>query len=68
MEAKTRDLSDSLQKVGQAMYASAGSAQGQQPGQEQQAGSNSQSPADGEAKADDKKTDKEEPVEGEVVN
>jgi molecular chaperone DnaK len=68
LEAKTRDLSDSLQKVGQAMYASAGSAQGQQPGQEQQAGSNSQSPADGEAKADDKKTDKEEPVEGEVVN
>src|SRR3989344_1787126 len=35
LEAKTKDLSDSLQKVGQAMYASAGSAQGQkQPDQQ----------------------------------
>jgi molecular chaperone DnaK len=58
LEAKTKDLSDSLQKVGQAMYQ-------QQPGQ---AAGNNKSTADGEAKTDDKKTDKEEPVEGEVVN
>jgi len=61
LEAKTKDLSDSLQKVGQAMYQQSG----QQPGQ---AAGNNQSTADGEAKTDDKKTDKEEPVEGEVVN
>jgi len=60
IEAKTKDLSDSLQKVGQAMYQ-------QQPGQGQPAG-DSQSTADGQTKTDDKKTDKEEPVEGEVVN
>jgi len=59
IEAKTRDLSDSLQKVGQAMY--------QQPGQGQQAGGE-QSAGDGQAKTEEKKTDKEEPVEGEVVN
>jgi len=62
LEAKTKDLSDSLQKVGQAMYASQGPAQGQQ------AADSSQSTADGQTKTDDKKSDKEEPVEGEVVN
>jgi len=62
IEAKTKDLSDSLQKVGQAMYQ-------QQPGQQPgQPAGDSQSTADGEAKTGDKKTDKEEPVEGEVVN
>jgi molecular chaperone DnaK len=65
IEAKTKDLSDSLQKVGQAMYASQSQ---QQPGQGQTAGNN-QSTADGQTKTDDKKSDdKDEPVEGEVVN
>jgi len=57
LEAKTKDLSDSLQKIGQAMY--------QQPGQEKQAGNGE---AKSEEKSGDKKSDKEEPVEGEVVN
>ena len=57
LELKTKELSDALQKVGQAMYQDQGKAQ---PGSEQQ--------PNGEAKAEDKKTDKDEPVEGEVVN
>lgn len=61
LEAKTKDLSDSLQKVGQAMY--------QQPGQGQPG---QQASGDGEQKTEEKteekKSDKEEPVEGEVVN
>ena len=64
IETKTKDLSDSLQKVGQAMYQQQ---PGQQPGQEEAKGESTnnaqQSDADGE-----KKSDKEEPVEGEVVN
>ena len=62
LETKTKDLSDSLQKVGQAMY--------QQPGQP-----GPESTANGEQKAKEDKSDsakatpdKEEPVEGEVVN
>ena len=39
----------------------------QQPGPSQTAG-NDQSTADGQTKTDDKKSDKDEPVEGEVVN
>jgi len=58
LETKTKDLSDSLQKIGQAMYQN-------QPGAEAQPGDQA-SPADGQAKTDDQKTD--EPVEGEVVN
>jgi molecular chaperone DnaK len=57
LETKTKELSESLQKVGQAMYQ-----QNQTQGQPQE----STSQADGEAKPEDKKTD--EPVEGEVVN
>jgi molecular chaperone DnaK len=71
IETKTKDLSDSLQKVGQAMYASAGqgspnggSAQGQQSGQQ----TNGQSDQKADGKTENKKSDKEEPVEGEVVN
>ncbi|MDO8620925.1 MAG: molecular chaperone DnaK [Candidatus Levybacteria bacterium] len=64
LEAKTKDLSDSLQKVGQAMY--------QQPGQQpgQQAAGNGEQKTDKEDKSDSAKatSDKEEPVEGEVVN
>ncbi len=71
LEAKTKDLSDSLQKVGQAMYASTGSAQGQQPGNPTE-GSGPSANGNGEKKAEEKpeenKSDKEEPVEGEVVN
>jgi len=68
LEAKTKDLSDSLQKVGQAMYQQQ---PGQQPGQE--TGGNGEQKADKEdksdfAKATSDKSDKEEPVEGEVVN
>jgi molecular chaperone DnaK len=63
LESKTKELSDSLQKIGQQMY------------QNQQTGSD-QSAADGEAKSDssdqnkeeDKKKSSDEPVEGEVVN
>ncbi len=59
IEVKTKELSDSLQKVGEAMYA-----QNQQsaPGDQQQEASQEQtSQTNGEAKS-------EEPVEGEVVN
>jgi molecular chaperone DnaK len=63
IETKTKDLSDSLQKIGQAMYS-----QSQQtpPNQEQAGGTEEQktesdSKADGQAKND-------EPIEGEVVN
>ncbi|MEK7450670.1 MAG: molecular chaperone DnaK [Patescibacteria group bacterium] len=55
LEAKTKDLSDSLQKVGQAMY--------QQPGQ--------QAAGNGEKKAEESssaKASEDKPVEGEVVN
>jgi len=67
LEARTKDLSDSLQKIGQAMYQQPG----QQPGQETPG--NSDQKTDGEDKSDSAKTasdksDKEEPVEGEVVN
>ena len=60
LEIKTKDLSESLQKVGQTMY----------KGQSSEAGSGSAgqgSEANNETKTDDKKS-AEEPVEGEVVN
>jgi molecular chaperone DnaK len=56
IETKTKELSDSLQKVGQEMYKQ----QPQQPGQ--------QAAGDNKDKKEEKKSDKEEPVEGEVVN
>ncbi|MCL5438708.1 MAG: molecular chaperone DnaK [Patescibacteria group bacterium] len=74
LETKTRELSDSLQKVGQAMYASTGSAQAQSSQAGQQSTSNNQQTTgkeDGEKKKSDSAkatSDKEEPVEGEVVN
>lgn len=55
LELKTKDLSDSLQKIGQAAY------------QQQQATSDKQEDSDGEKKEEDKKST-DEPVEGEVVN
>ena len=60
LETKTKDLSDSLTKIGQAMY------QNQQPPTGGEQPSEQASKTDGETKTDDKKTD--EPVEGEVVN
>lgn len=60
LETKTKELSDALQKVGQAMYQQSG-----------EAGSSSAGPSEekafGETSSEDKKSD-EEPVEGEVVN
>jgi len=59
LEAKTKDLSDSLQKIGEAMY--------KQQGEEQQAGAQ----GDGEKKEEkkgDKKDKKEDVQEGEVVS
>ena len=58
LEAKTRDLSESLQKVGQAMYQNQKSDVGGQKSEE--------TPGDKEKK--EEKKDKEEPVEGEVVD
>jgi molecular chaperone DnaK len=61
LETKTKELSESLQKVGQSMY------QNQQPPAGEQPAGDQNSQADGKAKPEeDKKT--EEPVEGEVVN
>ncbi|MDP2637452.1 MAG: molecular chaperone DnaK [Candidatus Levybacteria bacterium] len=68
LEAKTKDLSDSLQKVGQTMYQQPGQQPGQQPSGEQAAG---ETQTNGEVKEEDekkKKSDKDEPVEGEVVS
>lgn len=76
LETKTRDLSDSLQKVGQAMYQS-GSA-GQQSADDNQQSTDSHEDSQSNSKdskkekegkeSDSKSSDKEEPVEGEVVN
>jgi len=67
LEEKTKELSDSLQKVGQAMYAQpgAGGSKGTEDaqGKEEEAASAGSS---GEPK--DEKKDKDEPVEGEVVD
>ncbi len=57
LEAKTKELSDSLQKVGQAMYQNQKTDDGGQKTEE--------SEENGEKKEE---KDKEEPVEGEVVN
>lgn len=57
LEAKTKDLSDSLAKVGQAMYQKS----------EEQKGAEEKKEPDSEKKTEEKKVDKEEPVEGEVV-
>ena len=66
LETKTKDLSDSLQKVGAAMYQ-----QGDQPAGADQSSEQTTDQADSDSKANDKpdgaKND-EEPVEGEVVN
>jgi molecular chaperone DnaK len=60
LETKTKELSESLQKVGQSMY------QNQQPPAGGEPAGDPNSQADGQAKPEEPKT--EEPVEGEVVN
>ncbi|MCL6096758.1 MAG: molecular chaperone DnaK [Patescibacteria group bacterium] len=62
LETKTKELSDALQKVGEAMYKK--EEPEAKPAEETGA---QDSKANGEAKTGDKKSD-EEPVEGEVVN
>lgn len=64
IKAKTQELSDHLQKIGQSMYSSAGATgdQAQNQGADGQAEN-----AEGDKKEDKKKKDKDEPVEGEVV-
>jgi molecular chaperone DnaK len=59
LEIKTKELSESLQKIGANMYQQP---QGQQPAE----GQAQESQADGQAPTEETKTD--EPVEGEVVN
>ncbi|MBI4096360.1 MAG: molecular chaperone DnaK [Candidatus Levybacteria bacterium] len=64
LETKTKDLSDSLQKVGQAMSQ-------QQPQQGQSAGNSQQTAGNGEKKTEESssaKASEDKPVEGEVVN
>ncbi len=63
LEIKTKELSESLQKIGEAMYKDKQSATSNQQSEQS---SEAQSEADGEKKPGDKKAD--EPVEGEVVN
>ena len=61
LEAKTKELSDTLSKIGQAAYGSAGSPQ-------DQAGQQTQSEPEVEAKEEGKKEDKGDVQEGEVVS
>ena len=67
LEAKTKELSDSLQKVGQAMYQGQQGAESGQATTEDKAtgGEEAKTPENGETKSDAKS---DEPVEGEVVN
>lgn len=65
LEAKTKDLSDSLQKIGQAMYQ--GQQQQEQPGQSEP-GSEAKPEENGEKKKEEKKSKKEDVQEGEVVS
>jgi len=69
LEVKTKDLSDSLQKVGQAMYSSSAKAS-----EDKQASSEGENSVGNEqedsktSKKEKKDSDKEEPVEGEIVD
>lgn len=65
IEGATKKLSEELQKVGAAMYASTGSAQGQQPGPGQ---TDSQTPPEGRQPDSGGPADKNKAEEGEVVN
>jgi len=63
LEIKTKELSESLQKIGEAMYKKEDA--GQPQDQTQEEAKSEDAGANGEAKTEDKK---DEPVEGEVVN
>ncbi|MBI2442644.1 MAG: molecular chaperone DnaK [Candidatus Levybacteria bacterium] len=65
LEAKTKDLSDSLQKVGQAMSSSSAKASEEKQQPEGAKGTGEPKGTKGDEKKDEKKSD--EPVEGEVV-
>jgi molecular chaperone DnaK len=62
LEVKTKDLSDSLQKIGQAMY------QQQQQSQQQSADNKEQKKEEGNGEKKNAKTKKEDVQEGEVVS
>ncbi len=66
IEAATKDLSDTLSQIGQAMYGNQGGAQGQ-PGDQTQAQSDDSSNSDDSKKSDKKKKGDEKVEEGEVV-
>lgn len=68
LEAKTKDLSDSLQKVGQAMYQQPGNPSASQGSPNGDSGPSADEQKGDNEKKEEKKSDKEEPVEGEVVN
>lgn len=68
LETKTKELSESLQKIGEAMYKDKQSATSDQQSEQAADGQEVKAEdvaADGETKTEDKK---DEPVEGEVVN
>ena len=65
VEAKTKDLSDSLQKVGEALYKQQSSEAGGQKSEDKEQKTEDQS---SEKTEEQKKSDKDEPIEGEVVD
>jgi molecular chaperone DnaK len=65
IETATKDLSDTLSQIGQAMYGQQGGAPGGQPGDQGQPQSDDSSTSDDSKKSDKKKDEKVE--EGEVV-
>ncbi|OGH19046.1 MAG: molecular chaperone DnaK [Candidatus Levybacteria bacterium RIFCSPHIGHO2_12_FULL_38_12] len=65
LEAKTKDLSDSLQKVGEALYKQQSSEAGGQKSEDKEQKTEDQS---SEKTEEQKKSDKDEPIEGEVVD
>lgn len=66
IEAKTTELSDHLSKIGEQMQSSAGSQPGEEQPTEEQPGAETSS--DESANGETKKDEKDEAVEGEVVN
>lgn len=67
IETKTKELSDTIQKIGQAMYGSQGTSQEQQK-TDKDGSDPAASDAASEETTKEKKTDSSEPQEGEVVN
>ncbi len=68
LEAKTKDLSDSLQKVGQAMSQQSGAKEEPAASAESSSEPKGEKKESASAQDGESKSDKEEPVEGEVVN